>query len=65
VWTLAEQSRVQELNEALNDAIMFSRRTRPGRKSGIGVRTWEGIEERLDRILELLCEMLVWEGGEG
>lgn len=62
MWRITKQLKVQELNEALNNAIAFSRERRKGGVSGMGIRTWEGMEERLERILELLCEVLVWEG---
>lgn len=61
MWMIIAQDRVKELNEALNDAILFSRERRPGHYSRIKGRTWEGMEERLERILELFCEVIVWE----
>jgi len=61
VWVVQNQDKVQELNEALTLALIFSRERRRGGVSGVGVRTWEGMEERLQHLLELFCEVIVWE----
>lgn len=64
MWTILDQAKVQELNEALNNALIYSKERRKGGMSGIGVRTWEGMEERVERLLELFCETIVWKEKE-
>ena len=65
MWIITDQSKVQELNDAMNEMLIYSQERRPGRVSGVGVRTWEGMKERIEEMLELLCETVVWKGKSG